>query len=44
MKSRQNFASVLANYQKQASKIRNDIESLQNHLTKYGYKKPEGMF
>jgi N-acetyl-anhydromuramyl-L-alanine amidase AmpD len=35
--------SVLALCEKQACKIREDIENLETHLTKYGYKKPTGI-
>ena len=41
-KSRHNLDSVLALCEKQACKIREDIENLEDHLAKYGYKKPSG--
>ena len=39
-KSCHNLDSVLTLCEKQASKIREDIENLEDHLAKYGYKRP----
>jgi cation transport regulator ChaC len=42
-KSRYTFDKVLAICEKQACKIREDLENLEDHLEKYGYKRPAGI-
>lgn len=42
-RARHNLDSVLTLCEQKALKIREGIESLETHLSKYGYKKPAGI-